>query len=144
MKTTHTPRSLLARGFTLLEIMVVLLIIGLLLAVVAGGINGFREGAEIQTTDAKVQSLVAQLTQYKSLGGQYPTQGQGIDSLHRRPGDPQPKRWVQAIKNEADLMDTWGTKFLYRYPGSHNPTSFDVYSAGPDKQPDTSDDIGNW
>ncbi len=144
MKTTHTPRSLLARGFTLLEIMVVLLIIGLLLAVVAGGINGFREGAEIQTTDAKVQSLVAQLTQYKSLGGQYPTQGQGLDSLHRRPGDPQPKRWNQAIKNEADLMDVWGTKFFYRYPGSHNPTGFDVYSAGPDKQPDTSDDIGNW
>ena len=144
MKTNTPRRSLLVRGFTLLEIMVVLLIIGLLLAVVAGGINGFREGAEIQTTDAKVQSLVAQLTQYKSLGGQYPTQGQGLDALHRRPGDPQPKRWNQAVKNEADLIDVWGTKYFYRYPGSHNPTGFDVYSAGPDKQPDTSDDIGNW
>jgi len=65
-------------------------------------------------------------------------------ALYQLPGEPKPQRWSQLVRLESDLLDPWGTKFLYRNPGSHNPTSFDVYSAGPDKQPDTSDDIGNW
>lgn len=62
-------------------------------------------------------------------------------ALHKNPGA---KRWTQMIKNEADLNDPWGQKFFYRYPGSHNPTSFDVWSSGPDRQDGTDDDIGNW
>ena len=140
MKTTLRP-SLAARGFTLLEIMVVLLIIGLLLAVVAGGINGFQASAEIQATSAKVQSLQAQLTSFKSLAGQYPTSAQGLMALHKNPGV---KRWTQMVKDEADLKDPWGNTFLYRYPGTHNPASYDVWSIGPDRQDGSDDDIGNW
>jgi len=141
MKNTLRP-SLVARGFTLLEIMVVLLIIGLLLGVVAAGINGFQASAEIQATDAKLQSLVGQLTSYRSLAGQYPTSSQGLMALHKNVAGV--KRWTQMAKNETDLNDTWGQKFLYRYPGSHNPTGFDVWSSGPDRQDGTDDDIGNW
>jgi len=140
MKNTLRP-SLAARGFTLLEIMVVLLIIGLLLAVVANGISGFQRSGEIQATSAKVQSIQAQLTSFKSLAGQYPTTAQGLMSLHKNPGV---KRWTQMVKDEADLNDTWGQKFLYRYPGTHNPASYDVWSSGPDAQDGTEDDIGNW
>jgi general secretion pathway protein G len=138
MKNTLRP-SLVARGFTLLEIMVVLLIIGLLLAVVAGGINGFQASAEIQASSAKVQSIQAQLTSFKSLAGQYPTSAQGLMALHKNPGV---KRWTQMV--EADLKDPWGNTFLYRYPGTHNPASYDVWSSGPDRQDGTDDDIGNW
>ena len=141
MKNTLRP-SLVARGFTLLEIMVVLLIIGLLLGVVAAGINGFQASAEIQATDAKIQSLVGQLTSYRSLAGSYPTSSQGLMALHKNVAGV--KRWTQMAKNETDLNDTWGQKFFYRYPGSHNPTGFDVWSSGPDRQDGTDDDIGNW
>ena len=140
MKNTLRP-SHVARGFTLLEIMVVLLIIGLLLAVVAGGINGFQASAEIQASSAKVQSIQAQLTSFKSLAGQYPTSAQGLMALHKNPGV---KRWTQMVKDEADLKDPWGNSFLYRYPGTHNPASYDVWSSGPDRQDGTDDDIGNW
>jgi general secretion pathway protein G len=140
MKNTLRP-SLVARGFTLLEIMVVLLIIGLLLAVVAGGINGFQASAEIQASSAKVQSIQAQLTSFKSLAGQYPTSAQGLMALHKNPGV---KRWTQMVKDEADLKDPWGNSFLYRYPGTHNPASYDVWSYGTDRQDGTDDDIGNW
>ena len=140
MKNTLRP-SLVARGFTLLEIMVVLLIIGLLLAVVAGGINGFQASAEIQASSAKVQSIQAQLTSFKSLAGQYPTSAQGLMALHKNPGV---KRWTQMVKDEADLKDPWGNTFLYRYPGTHNPASYDVWSSGPDRQDGTDVDIGNW
>jgi general secretion pathway protein G len=134
----------LRSAFTLLEIMVVLLIIGLLLGVVATGITGFQGSAEIQATEAKISSMVAQLTSYKSLGRMYPTQAQGINALMTRPGNPSPKNWQKMVNDERDLIDVWGTKFLYRYPGVRNPTSFDVYSAGPDRTPETEDDIGNW
>ena len=140
MKNTLRP-SLVARGFTLLEIMVVLLIIGLLLGVVAAGINGIQRSGEIQATSAKVQSIQTQLISFKSLSGQYPTTAQGLMSLHRNPGV---KRWTQTVKDEADLKDTWGNTFLYRYPGTHNATGYDVWSIGPDAQDGTEDDIGNW
>lgn len=144
MKTNPRHPTTAAHAFTLLEMMIVLLIIAMILGVVAAGVSGFQEKAEITTTDAKVQSLVAHLTSYKTIGLMYPTQSQGLNALITRPGDPKPKRWSPSLKSETDLIDAWGTKFLYRYPGSHNPSGFDVYSAGPDRQPDNDDDIGNW
>lgn len=144
MKTNHHRRRIAAHAFTLLEMMIVLLIIAMILGVVAAGVNGFQSKAEITTTDAKVQSLVAHLQSYKTIGGIYPTTAQGLNALVTKPGDPAPKRWTQSLKSETDLIDVWGSKFLYRYPGTHNPTSFDVYSIGPDRQADTGDDIGNW
>ena len=137
-------RSLSAGAFTLLEMMIVLLIIAMILGVVATGVNAFQRNAEIVTTDAKVKTLTAHLTSYKTIGQMYPTQGQGLNALINPPGDPKPKRWGPSLKSESDLVDIWGTKFLYRYPGSHNQGGFDVYSAGPDRQPETDDDIGNW
>lgn len=144
MKTKHLPPSILVRGFTLLEIMVVLLIIGLLLAVVAGGLTGLQTSGEMTATDAKVSGMRSMLLAYKTQGGSYPTQGQGLMALHRKPSDPAPKRWVQSIANEKDLNDAWDRPLQYRYPGTHNPTSFDIWSIGPDGQDGTDDDIGNW
>lgn len=144
MKTNPRHPTTAAHAFTLLEMMIVLLIIAMILGVVAAGVNGFQQKAEITTTDAKIQSLVAHLTSYKTIGLMYPTQGQGLNALITKPGNPTPKRWSQSLKSESELIDVWGTKFLYRYPGSHNPSGFDVYSAGPDRQPETDDDIGNW
>ena len=144
MKTNH-QRPPHANAFTLLEMMIVLLIIAMILGVVAAGVNGFQSKAEITMTDAKVNSIVAHLSSYKTIGAVYPSQTQGLNALVTRPsGDPKPRRWTQSLKSETDLIDVWGTKFLYRYPGVHNPSGFDVYSAGPDRQPETDDDIGNW
>ena len=85
-------RSLSAGAFTLLEMMIVLLIIAMILGVVATGVNAFQRNAEIVTTDAKVKTLTAHLTSYKTIGQMYPTQGQGLNALINPPGDPKPKR----------------------------------------------------
>ena len=142
MKIPPTPSR--AAGFTLMEMMLVLLIITLIIGSVALMFQNFGSNAQITTTEGKVRSLEASLMSYKTLNSFYPTQQQGLESLVTRPGtDPQPKRWSQFVKPEA-LMDPWGHKMGFRNPGKHNPTGADVYSFGPDGVDGTEDDIGNW
>lgn len=131
-------------GFTLMEMMLVLLIITLIIGSVALMFQNFGSNAQITTTEGRVRSLEASLMSYKTLNGFYPTQQQGLEALVTRPGtDPQPKRWNQFVKPEA-LMDPWGHKMGYRNPGKQNATGVDVYSFGPDGADGTEDDIGNW
>ncbi|MBL9129721.1 MAG: type II secretion system major pseudopilin GspG [Verrucomicrobiaceae bacterium] len=146
MKTKIAPlrHPLSNRAFTLLEMMIVLLIIAMILGVVAAGVNGFQRNAEIVTTEGRITALSSALTSYRTVGGMYPTQGQGLSALYNKPGDPTPKRWSRLVKNEAELQDAWGRKIEYRFPGTRNPTGYDIWSIGPDGQPDTDDDIGNW
>jgi general secretion pathway protein G len=130
-------------GFTLMEMMLVLLIITLIIGSVALMFQNFGSNAQISTTEGKVRSLEAALMQYKTLNMVYPTQSQGLEALVTRPsGDPQPKRWSQFVKAEA-IMDPWGSKMQYRNPGKRNPQGCDVFSFGPDKV-ESADDIGNW
>lgn len=141
----HAPRTLgSASGFTLLEMMIVLLIIALILGSVAVLMNGVQSNAEAVTTGGKVKGLETALTGYKISNLVYPTQEQGLEALVKRPSAaPAPKRWTQLLKEDA-LVDPWGRKFQYRNPGKRNTTGYDVFSMGPDGQEYTEDDIGNW
>jgi general secretion pathway protein G len=126
-----------------MEMMLVLLIIALILGMVAVKFGNLGNNAQIVTTEGKIQSLEAGLMSYKTMNMFYPTQQQGLEALVRRPtSDPQPKRWSEFVKPDA-LMDPWGSKIQYRYPGKHNPQSYDIFSLGPDKV-ESDDDIGNW
>ena len=72
-----------------------------------------------------------------------PTTAQGLRALLERPSmEPIPRKWSQ--RREKLEVDPWGMEYRYEYPGRHNKNGFDVFSCGPDRQPGTEDDIGNW
>lgn len=138
----HPTRST-SRGFTLMEMMLVLLIIALIIGAVAVRFGSFETGAQITTTKGKISSLEAALLQYKTLNMFYPSQSQGLEALVTRPsGDPKPRVWNQWAKPEG-ILDPWGRKMQYRYPGKNNTNGYDIFSFGPDGT-ESQDDIGNW
>jgi general secretion pathway protein G len=132
-----------ARGFTLLEIMLVVCIIMLLLG--AGVFfmgDQFKFGQTARVT-ADLQSLTTNLRTYQMMNGFLPTTQQGLQALVTLPGgDPKPKQWIQLSTKIP--QDPWGNDYVYVFPGKHNPKSFDLYSKGADRLPETDDDMGNW
>jgi general secretion pathway protein G len=88
---------------------------------------------------ADVQAIKTQLQLYESMNGFFPTTDQGLQALVSQPqSDPRPTRWYQLFKELP--KDPWGHDYIYRDPGLKNPGGYDLYSAGPDRMPDTSDD----
>lgn len=133
-------------GFTLLEILVVVMIIGMLAVVLATQLLSRAGEAKAQAASIQVQKIENLLEVYRLDNGRYPTAEQGLRALVTEPQlDPVPRRYPpDGYARSQDLDDPWGAPYQYELPGSHNPRSYDVYSWGPDGQPDTEDDIGNW
>ena len=137
----HQPST--NSGFTLLEIMMVVMIIALLLgaAIYKMGPNlGYAQEVRAKTD---IQGIITNLKMYQAQNGFLPTTEQGLQALVTRPdSDPRPTQWHQLM--DAVPEDPWHLPYFYENPGKHNPNSFDLYSAGPDRKPGTADDIGNW
>jgi general secretion pathway protein G len=128
-------------GFTLLEIMLVVMIIGLLLGTAIYKLRGNVETARIVATESSLQSIRTQIKLYESMNGFAPTTEQGLQALVVQPqADPKPARWTQLL--DSVPKDPWGKDFVYLNPGRKNPNSYDLYSSGPDRVPDTADDLG--
>lgn len=126
-------------AFTLLEIMLVVTIIALLLGTAIYKLSGNVEYARANRVAADIQSISTQLKLYESMNGFFPTTEQGIQAMVTQPSsDPQPQRWYQLFKEMP--KDPWNDVYIYLSPGRKNPTSYDLYSAGPDHKPDTADD----
>jgi general secretion pathway protein G len=126
-------------AFTLLEIMIVVSIIVILLGLAISRIGNPTGFAKTTAVRADVQSIGTQLMQYEAMNGFYPTTEQGLQALVNRPdSEPRPARWYQLFKEVP--KDPWGTPYIYRCPGAKHPDKYDVYSAGPDRSPDTADD----
>jgi general secretion pathway protein G len=127
------------QGFTLLEIMIVVGIIVILLGLAISKIGNPTGFAKQTAVRADVQAIGTQLQLYESMNGFYPTSEQGLQALVTQPStDPQPARWYQLFKQVP--KDPWGSEYIYRCPGQRHPESYDLYSAGPDRRPDTEDD----
>ena len=127
------------QGFTLLEIMLVVTIIGLLLTAAIFGFRGNVEYSRRVRVQGDVQGITTQLKLYESMNGFYPTTDQGLRALTVQPDtDPKPSRWLQLFDKVP--KDPWQSDYIYRCPGLKNPNGFDLYSAGPDRVPDTADD----
>ena len=137
-------------GFTLIEIMVVVVIIGLLLTVVASNIIGQLGTAEKVKSQADIQGLETALAQYRLDNGFFPTTEQGLEALILKPtGEPVPFAWHGPyLKGHNEVpRDRWGNEYLYLSPGVHNANSYDVWTRGSDGQDggeDAGADIGNW
>ena len=127
-------------GFTLLEIMLVVMIIGLLLGTAIYKLRGNVEVSRIVAVQSSLQSIRTQLKLYESFNGAPPTTDQGLNALVTQPGgEPRPLRWTQLL--DSVPKDPWGKEFIYLSPGRRNSNGFDLYSSGPDRIPDTADDI---
>ena len=134
--------NLKQRGFTLIEIMVVVVILGILAAAVVPKIMSRPEQARIEKAKHDVGALESALNIYKLDNYQYPTTDQGLESLVTKPsGSPQPRNYKKGGYIKKLNNDPWGNEYLYLFPGTH--TDLDLYSLGPDGQP-SDDDIGNW
>ena len=127
------------RGFTLLEIMIVVSIIAVLLSLAIYKLKGNLEASKSVAVQADIQSIRTQLKVYESFNGFAPTTEQGLQALVVRPStDPQPSRWTQLF--DSVPKDPWHSDYIYLNPGRKNPGGYDLYSAGPDRLPDTADD----
>jgi len=126
-------------GFTLLEIMIVVSIIVILLGLAISKIGNPTGFAKQTAVRADIQAIGTQLQLYESMNGFYPTTEQGLQALVTQADtDPKPTRWYQLFKQVP--KDPWGNNYIYRCPGTKHPESYDLFSAGPDRKPDTADD----
>ncbi len=129
-----------AQGFTLLEVMVVVVIIAIMAAAIGPKLLGNIEKASISRAATDIKSISSQLELYKAENYHYPSTDQGLEALVTKPsGEPTPKNWRQYLSKTP--MDPWENPYKYLSPGSHG--DFDIYSFGPDGV-QSDDDIGNW
>lgn len=130
-------------GFTLIEIMVVVVIIAILASIIVPNVVGRAEEARIAKTKADIRTLESALAMYRLDNGHYPSTDQGLEALVKRPsGDPPAPNWRQGGYVKTLPKDPWGNAYQYLSPGQHG--EYDVWSNGPDGVSGDSDDIGSW
>jgi general secretion pathway protein G len=134
------------KGFTLIEIMVVVIISGILAALVIPQFAGRTEQAKVEAAKTQINSLFSTaLDMYEADNGSYPTTEQGLQALRIQPTtDPAPKNWKGPYLKKDVPLDPWGNAYVYAYPGTHNASGYDLYSYGKDGQDGTDDDVTNW
>lgn len=138
----NNVKQLNQRGFTLIEIMVVVVILGILAAAVVPKIMSRPEQARIEKAKHDVRALESALEMYKLENYQYPSTDQGLEALVTKPsGSPQPRNYQKGGYIKKLNKDPWGNEYLYLVPGTHG--ELDLSSLGPDGQA-SDDDIGNW
>ena len=131
------------KGFTIAEIVLVIALIGLLSTFVIVKVGGIFEDTQDKTARFHVsQTFKTPLLKYRMDMGSYPSTEEGLESLVRPPSARQ-QLWKGPYVDSIPL-DPWKTPYQYKYPGEKNPTGYDIRSAGPDRQMNTADDIGNW
>jgi len=131
-------------GFTLLELMVVLLILALLASVAAPRVTKYLARAKSETAKIQVDALSAAVDSFHLDNGRFPSASEGLHVLMDKP-DNAPSWDGPYIKKRDSLMDPWGHPYLYRFPGQHG--EYDIYTLGSDQREGgegSAKDIGNW
>ena len=140
---TSIPDRRQCRGFTLLELLVVMVILGLLVGYVAPKYFAQVGKSEVKTAKAQIESLEKALDMYRLDTGHYPATDAGLKALNTKP-DNEPK-WSGPYLKKDVPVDPWGHPYQYKYPGEHG--DFDLISLGKDGQPGgegDNADITNW
>lgn len=130
-------------GFSLIEVMVVVLIIGIMTAIVAPNILGSQDEAERKKAAIDIRNLENAVTMYKVRNKVFPTTEQGLEALVTAPTiDPIPRNFPENGFINSLPNDPWGNPYALISPGELG--AIDIFSNGPDREPGTDDDIGNW
>ncbi|CAN5344851.1 type II secretion system major pseudopilin GspG [soil metagenome] len=129
-----------SRGFTFLEIMFVVVIIGILLALVGPRLVGKTQSARITATAAQINGVEAGIKNYEMDMGTLPKK---LDDLVQEESEDKQYKGPYLGSDEVP-KDAWGEEFIYKAPGDHHKRGYDIWSKGPDKQENTEDDIVNW
>jgi general secretion pathway protein G len=138
--TNNSKRGLRARGFTLVEMLLVLVILGLLAAIVYPKIGGLGDRARDQAAKAQISAFGTALDIFELENGLYPKGSRGLQALVQKPAYA--ANWRQYLKEIP--ADPWKNDYLYDSPGSHNVETYDISSMGRDSRAGTDDDITNW
>ena len=144
LRNSAPPRS----GFTLIEILVVIIVIGLLAGLVGPRILGRVSEAKSATARTQIELIGVALDNYRLDNGAYPTTDQSLGALQERPArEPVPTNWRGPYLKKAIPADPWGRAYSYTSPGEHNPTGYDLWTNGRDGQPggeDDNADVTSW
>jgi general secretion pathway protein G len=137
------------RGFTLMEMLVVLGILAILLALAVPRILGTQKKANISATQSQVKLLRSCLQRYILDMKEFPSTEQGLKALVKKPSDlseAKAKRWDGPYTESGELpKDPWGNDYQYEYPPKHDTADFpDIWSKGPDGEDGNEDDIVSW
>ena len=135
-------RRAAARGFTLIELLLVLVILTALAAMVVPRFPERLKQAKITAARSDIASIELALDVFETDCGRYPTNEEGLRALLEPPGNV--TDWHGPYLKKGLPKDRWGNPYVYRYPGPHTPTAYDLHSFGPDGQDGGDDDITSW
>jgi general secretion pathway protein G len=143
MKLTRPNFPQKSSGFTLLELLVVMVIIGMLVSFVAPKFFAQIGKSEVKTARAQIDALEKSLDQFRLDVGHYPANEEGLAALNERPAGE--SKWVGPYLKKGVPLDPWGHAYIYKFPGDHG--DYDLLSYGKDGQPggaDEAEDIVSW
>ncbi|MBF0384006.1 MAG: type II secretion system major pseudopilin GspG [Magnetococcales bacterium] len=133
-------------GFSLLELLVVLVILGLVISIAAPQLFEQMGGAKKDTATIQIEKIGSILDLYRLNIGRYPSQDEGLDALVKAPANVGSRWKGPYVKKKQTLLDPWGNSYVYNSPGKHNK-DYDLYSLGADGQEGgegDNQDITNW
>ena len=141
LNSSHRTYSPTQRAFTLIELLLVLVILGILAAIVVPKFAGRTEQARQASAVTQIANFSTALDAFEVDNGYYPKGKSGLNDLVVAPRDAQ--NWKGPYLKEIP-NDPWGKPYIYQAPGKHNATSYDLASMGLDGRENTEDDVTNW
>jgi general secretion pathway protein G len=139
LKSPYRPHLRRQHGFTLVEMLLVLVILATLAAIVIPKFAGRSQQAKVTAAQSQISSIELALDAFEVDNGYYP---KSLNELIEAPANS--AGWKGPYLKKGVPLDPWGNAYTYEYPGKHNGSGYDILSNGPDGRGGTDDDINNW